>query len=345
MITIMTTTTSTIMITTMTTATTRTRISSSCVLPLPAATPEALQAGHRARGARLRRGRRRWSTATARSTPARAHYAIDISHAGADFTLRVAEARRVRAVLRAPPAGVRPAPARASGRPPSASSPRITTRTTSAPSASAIRAPLDPAKLNQWLDYLLKTRGQDIFRMKGVLNVKGEDRRQVFHGVHMMFDAQAERPWGTTPRTTAWCSSAAGSTAPSSKRASNPPSRSSRWPQAVPVFRAGTARRRRSSTTTSLDCAWAPDGKSLAIAGGEGKVALARVPADSLHARRHRRTLARHAGRRVAAARAPLRHRGPGRRDRAVGCRGRARVQALEARDERHAGTGILAGR
>ena len=60
--------------------------------------------------------------------------------------------------------------------------------------------PLDPAKLNQWLDYLLKTRGQDIFRMKGVLNVKGEDRRQVFHGVHMMFDAQADRPWGAAPR-------------------------------------------------------------------------------------------------------------------------------------------------
>jgi len=49
-------------------------------------------------------------------------------------------------------------------------------------------------------DYLLKTRGQDIFRMKGVLNVKGEDRRQVFHGVHMMFDAQPERPWGSGPR-------------------------------------------------------------------------------------------------------------------------------------------------
>jgi G3E family GTPase len=60
--------------------------------------------------------------------------------------------------------------------------------------------PLDPAKLNQWLDYLLKSRGADIFRMKGVLNVKGEDRRQVFHGVHMMFDAQPERPWGTAPR-------------------------------------------------------------------------------------------------------------------------------------------------
>ena len=36
--------------------------------------------------------------------------------------------------------------------------------------------------------------------MKGVLNIKGDDRRQVFHGVHMMFDAQAERPWGNAPR-------------------------------------------------------------------------------------------------------------------------------------------------
>ena len=51
-----------------------------------------------------------------------------------------------------------------------------------------------------WVDALLKSRGQDIFRMKGVLNVRNEDRRQVFHGVHMMFDAQAERPWGDAKR-------------------------------------------------------------------------------------------------------------------------------------------------
>jgi WD40 repeat protein len=31
-----------------------------------------------------------------------------------------------------------------------------------------------------------------------------------------------------------------------------------------------------------VDCAWAPDGQSLALAGGEGKVALARVTQDSL---------------------------------------------------------------
>lgn len=56
--------------------------------------------------------------------------------------------------------------------------------------------PLDPNKVNDWLSYLLQSRGADIFRMKGVLNLRGEDRRYVFHGVHMMFDGQLDRPWG-----------------------------------------------------------------------------------------------------------------------------------------------------
>jgi G3E family GTPase len=60
--------------------------------------------------------------------------------------------------------------------------------------------PLDPNKVNDWLSYLLQSRGQDILRMKGVLNFKGEPRRYVFHGVHMIFDGQLERPWGATPR-------------------------------------------------------------------------------------------------------------------------------------------------
>jgi G3E family GTPase len=55
--------------------------------------------------------------------------------------------------------------------------------------------PLDPDKLNDWLSYLLQSRGQDILRMKGVLNLKGEARRYVFHGVHMVYDGQLERPW------------------------------------------------------------------------------------------------------------------------------------------------------
>ena len=59
---------------------------------------------------------------------------------------------------------------------------------------------LNADKVNDWLSYLLKARGADIFRMKGVLSLKGEARRYVFHGVHMMFDGQLERPWGDMPR-------------------------------------------------------------------------------------------------------------------------------------------------
>jgi G3E family GTPase len=56
---------------------------------------------------------------------------------------------------------------------------------------------LDPNKVNDWLSYLLQSRGADILRMKGVLNLKGENRRYVFHGVHMVFDGQLERPWSS----------------------------------------------------------------------------------------------------------------------------------------------------
>jgi G3E family GTPase len=58
--------------------------------------------------------------------------------------------------------------------------------------------PLDPDKVNDWLSYLLQSRGQDILRMKGVLNLRGEARRYVFHGVHMVYDGQLERPWPAT---------------------------------------------------------------------------------------------------------------------------------------------------
>jgi G3E family GTPase len=37
--------------------------------------------------------------------------------------------------------------------------------------------------------------------MKGVLSVKGTDKRLVFQGVHMLFDAKFDRPWGLEPRT------------------------------------------------------------------------------------------------------------------------------------------------
>jgi G3E family GTPase len=56
-------------------------------------------------------------------------------------------------------------------------------------------AALDGARLNAWLGGLLKSRGGDIFRMKGIVHVAGEKRRVVFQGVHMMFDGRPDRPW------------------------------------------------------------------------------------------------------------------------------------------------------
>ena len=59
---------------------------------------------------------------------------------------------------------------------------------------------LDPKKLNNWIGELLRTKGGDIYRMKGVLVVKGAANRLVFQGVHMLFDAKLDRPWGNDPR-------------------------------------------------------------------------------------------------------------------------------------------------
>ncbi len=59
---------------------------------------------------------------------------------------------------------------------------------------------LDARKVNDWLSWVLQARGADILRMKGVLNIAGEERRYVFHGVHMMFDGRPDRPWGSAPR-------------------------------------------------------------------------------------------------------------------------------------------------
>jgi G3E family GTPase len=50
-------------------------------------------------------------------------------------------------------------------------------------------------KLNEWLGYLLQNKGTDIYRMKGIVNIAGNDDRFVFQGVHMLFDGKADRKW------------------------------------------------------------------------------------------------------------------------------------------------------
>jgi len=54
---------------------------------------------------------------------------------------------------------------------------------------------IDNKKLSSWLEYLIKTQGTEIFRMKGILNIAGDERRYVFQGVHMIFDGTPDRAW------------------------------------------------------------------------------------------------------------------------------------------------------
>jgi G3E family GTPase len=55
--------------------------------------------------------------------------------------------------------------------------------------------PLDGAKLSGWLNGLVAGSGQDILRGKGIFDLRNEDRRLIFQSVHMLLEADFQRPW------------------------------------------------------------------------------------------------------------------------------------------------------
>lgn len=59
---------------------------------------------------------------------------------------------------------------------------------------------LDMDKMNGWLGTLLREKGVDIYRMKGVLSIAGQSQRFVFQGIHMLFDGKPMTEWGDEPR-------------------------------------------------------------------------------------------------------------------------------------------------
>jgi len=59
----------------------------------------------------------------------------------------------------------------------------------------SIAGELHEQRLEAWLSETLRTKGADIFRMKGILNIQGSPNRFVFQGVHMLFDGKPDRPW------------------------------------------------------------------------------------------------------------------------------------------------------
>merc|ERR1712032_1606036 len=50
-------------------------------------------------------------------------------------------------------------------------------------------------KLNQWIPWLLKEKGVDLFRSKGVLAVKGTKEKFVFQAIHMLFANSQQGGW------------------------------------------------------------------------------------------------------------------------------------------------------
>lgn len=58
----------------------------------------------------------------------------------------------------------------------------------------------DGRKVNSWLTELVRTQGQDIFRMKGVFAIAGNPDRVIFQGVHMLIDAANGGAWDSRKR-------------------------------------------------------------------------------------------------------------------------------------------------
>ena len=65
-------------------------------------------------------------------------------------------------------------------------------------SSTSVELPgkFDGAQLNAWLEEFLQENGPDVYRMKGVVGIEGQDYRFVFQGVHMIFGSQAAGEWG-----------------------------------------------------------------------------------------------------------------------------------------------------
>jgi G3E family GTPase len=62
--------------------------------------------------------------------------------------------------------------------------------------------PLDLDKVNEWIGEWVTERGTEIFRYKGILQIADWEERVVLQGVHMLFGAEADRPWQDGERRT-----------------------------------------------------------------------------------------------------------------------------------------------
>merc|ERR1712151_71430 len=59
----------------------------------------------------------------------------------------------------------------------------------------SVKGEVDQTKLNEWIGWLLRERGTDIFRCKGILAVRGMKEKFVFQAVHMAFSGAPQKQW------------------------------------------------------------------------------------------------------------------------------------------------------
>jgi G3E family GTPase len=61
----------------------------------------------------------------------------------------------------------------------------------------SIREPggMDETQFTRWINQLVQAQGKDLLRIKGIIDLEGEPRRFVFHGVHMTLDGRPGKPW------------------------------------------------------------------------------------------------------------------------------------------------------
>src|SRR5699024_12611380 len=55
--------------------------------------------------------------------------------------------------------------------------------------------PFDPEPVEDFLGGITQVLGPDLLRYKGVLYLKGINRRMLFQGVHIMMGAEPGKPW------------------------------------------------------------------------------------------------------------------------------------------------------
>ena len=61
--------------------------------------------------------------------------------------------------------------------------------------AIKLEGDVDPAKFMPWINHVTQEQGPNILRCKGIVAMKGDSKRFVFQGVHMMLDGDSQREW------------------------------------------------------------------------------------------------------------------------------------------------------